>query len=292
VPELMGDLKGLVEVHTSITKQGTTVVCTARYFRPGVDFDEDRSESSRFEPDNDDRSREIALTRAEEKQQRIESDVAKQNEPISERNEHIFTILRNVTETDQGDTPAAWWKWWGDYNELLIPRENRVRYTSSFNTEQVSIRNLYKDCFAQGTPVWTQSGVRPIESIKAGDAVLAQDVDTGELAFKVVLATSIRPASPMMSARIGDETIVSTRGHRYWTEGQGWRMAKNLKPGDLVHGVEQSLPVDEILESADQPAWNLIVDGFNSYFVGRQGILVHDTGAPRPTMAIVPGLHR
>ena len=69
-------------------------------------------------------------------------------------------------------------------------------------------------------------------------------------------------------------------------------MAKNLAAGDKLHSVDRSLSVDEVLATPDEPAWNLVVDGFNSYFVGRQAILVHDTGAPRPTTALVPGLHR
>src|SRR6202022_3254598 len=96
--------------------------------------------------------------------------------------------------------------------------------------------------------------LRPIETIKMGDAVLAQDPETGELAFKAVLGTSIRPASPMISVRVEDETIISTRGHRYWKEGTGWRMAKSLKPGDALHGVERPLPGDEAAGPPDQPA--------------------------------------
>jgi hypothetical protein len=170
-----------------------------------------------------------------------------------------------------------------------------VRQTSYYDTEYIrfqTLRHRFKDCFAKGTPVWTLAGLRPIETIKVGDAVLAQDPETGELAFKIVLDTSIRAASPMTSVRVGDETIVSTRGHRYWKEGQGWRMAKNLEAGDKLHGVRGPLPIDEVHESPDEPAYNLIVDGFNSYFVGRQAILVHDTGAPHPTLATLPGYRR
>jgi hypothetical protein len=302
-PELMGALQAPVEVQTSFKevqtsrkKEGTTAVCTARFFRPGVDFDEEHTETYEYKPDQAETSRAEALGKAQARQRQIEAEVAAQNQALFQSNERIMIIMRRVSGTDQGDAPAGWWKWWGDYNELLIPTENRVRRTSYFNTEYIrSIersKQRYKDCFAKGTPVWTPLGLRPIETIRVGDTVLAQDVEKGELAFKVVLGTSIRAASPMISTRIGDETIVSTRGHRYWVNGKGWRMAKNLKAGDVLHGVEEPLEADEVLESRDEVAWNLIVDDFNSYFVGRQGVLVHDTGAPRPTRAIVPGLPR
>ena len=50
-------------------------------------------------------------------------------------------------------------------------------------------------CFAPGTKVWTMTGRRPIEGIKIGDCVLAQDVESGELAYKPVLGVTIRPAA-------------------------------------------------------------------------------------------------
>ncbi len=142
-----------------------------------------------------------------------------------------------VTGHDLGERPDAWWSWWKDYNELLRPKQNPVRHTSYYNTEyhrSKTLRHRFKDCFEKGSPVWTQTGLRPIETIQVGDAVLAQDPDTGELAIKIVLDTSIRPASPMTSIRVGDETMTSTRGHRFWKEGQGWRMAKNPQAGAPV----------------------------------------------------------
>ena len=45
------------------------------------------------------------------------------------------------------------------------------------------------------------TGRRPIEGIKVGDCVLAQDVESGELAYKPVLGVTIRPAPPTMKMR-------------------------------------------------------------------------------------------
>jgi len=45
------------------------------------------------------------------------------------------------------------------------------------------------------------------------------------------------------------------------------------------------------IESTDEAeAYNLIVADFNTYFVGKGGILVHDNTPRRPTRATVPGL--
>jgi hypothetical protein len=45
-----------------------------------------------------------------------------------------------------------------------------------------------------------------------------------------------------------------------------------------------------MLEHPDQIAFHPIVEDFNSYFVGRRGILAYDSGTPRPTLSKVPGL--
>jgi hypothetical protein len=304
VPPLMGALQSPTDVEVMVAQEPEgIVVCSAKYFHKGVDVDDERTETFRYDAREEAESRngtasaearQAAWRRATLKKAEIETTIVAQNLAIDRSNERLLDILRQVTGLDHGPAPA-WWRWWRDYNELLIPK-NPVRATSFYNTELIrydgSRRVTEKDCFSRGTPVWTLGGLRPIETIKLGDPVLAQDPETGELAFKVVLGTSIRPASPMVRLRVGDEMITSTRGHRYWKEGHGWRMAKNLAAGDKLHSVDRSLSVDEVLATPDEPAWNLVVDGFNSYFVGRQAILVHDTGAPRPTTALVPGLHR
>ena len=69
-------------------------------------------------------------------------------------------------------------------------------------------------------------------------------------------------------------------------------MAKELKSKDRLHSCKQPLSLEGMDPAPEQPAYNLVVDGFSTFFVGRQGILVNDTGAPRPTTALVPGLRR
>src|SRR5690606_31634493 len=78
------------------------------------------------------------------------------------------------------------------------------------------------ECFAPGTPVWTQAGPVSIEQIKVGDLVLSQDPSTGELAYQPVVETTVGPLSQVVSLNVGDEKIISTLGHRYWVNGHGW----------------------------------------------------------------------
>jgi intein/homing endonuclease len=152
-----------------------------------------------------------------------------------------------------------------------------------------------QSCFAPGTKVWTQTGRTAIEKIKVGDRVLAQDVDTGELAYKPVLGVSIRPPQERLKIGVGADSFVATPGHPFWVDGKGWQLAKQLEVGQILHGVAGGTPVESIeaLETdptSDGYSYNLYVADFESYFVGEHGILVHDNDPRQPTASIVPGL--
>ena len=140
---------------------------------------------------------------------------------------------------------------------------------------------IMHSCFAPGTQVWTLTGRQPIEKIKIGDCVLAQDVESGELAYKPVLAVTVRQPGPRMRVGLGGEKITATPSHPFWVLGQGWRMTKQLAVGERVHTPCGGVSIESIEKLQPDPtyngmAFNLIVADFNSYFVGEQGILVHD----------------
>jgi hypothetical protein len=238
--------------------------------------------------------------------------VQRANNAIWQRNARITAVLRPVTGVDLGDEPMKWWKWWWqDYNEMysvssrgeVPPPDQPAKpvYTYSYNSSTIDSRSFDAaipcSCFAPGTKVWTLTGQRPIEKIKIGDRVLAQDVESGELAYKPVLATTIRQPGPRMRIGLGKETITTTPSHPFWVAGQGWRMTKQLKVGDLLHTTSGGVPVESVekLEADPSPAglaYNLIVADYSSYFVGQRAILVHDNTPRMPTAALLPGLVR
>jgi hypothetical protein len=145
-------------------------------------------------------------------------------------------------------------------------------------------------CFRAGTLVRSQTGSVPIESIQPGDRVLSQDQNTGELAYRVVLNTTIRPPGKMIRVTAGSEELVTTLGHPFWVNGHGWKMAKELAAGDLLHSLGGSVKIEKVEPIGEEKAYNLVVDDFNTYFVGHAGLLVHDNEFRKPTRAIVPGL--
>ena len=118
---------------------------------------------------------------------------------------------------------------------------------------------------------------------------------TGQLAFKPVLATTFREPSPLIEMTAdghttGERALRTTLGHPFWVNGKGWRMAKQLKAGDILHTVRGSLRIDRVAETDPEEAYNLVVHDFGTYFVGAAGILIHDNTIRQPTRAIVPGL--
>jgi hypothetical protein len=248
--------------------------------------------------------------------------VDRTNEEIRQRNARITAALGQLTGRDLGDEPMKWWKWWWqDYNESYnvysrdeteLPDQSekpvydyrtsdRIQYVlavaSGTGPDPGPAPPGGRCCFAPGTKVWTLTGRQPIEAIKVGDRVLAQDVESGELAYKPVLAVSTRPGGPWMKVSVGAEAITAAPSHPFWVPGEGWQMSKQLKAGMRLHTLSGAALVENIeklgpVGSYAEPAYNLIVADFSSYFVGDGGVLVHDNTPRMPTAAIVPGLAR
>ena len=145
-------------------------------------------------------------------------------------------------------------------------------------------------CFVAGTSIPTARGRMNIESIVPGDLVLSQDVNSGELSYKPVLQTTRRPPAPVVAVQLAGAQLEATTGHPFWVNGTGWTFAHELKSGMVLHGADGAVRVSDVLAGSDQPAYNLVVAEFHTYFVGDCKVLVHDNTARRPTNASVPGL--
>lgn len=147
-----------------------------------------------------------------------------------------------------------------------------------------------QSCFPAGTPVLTLTGPVSIETLRAGDRVLAQDLRTGELTYKTVHETTLRPATPLVSLSLGSETIRATPGHPFWVVGAGWRVAKFLKAGDRVHGMHGATVINAVEQVRPAEVYNLVVSDLHNYFVGQQRLLVHDNSVLEETAVRIPGL--
>ncbi len=174
-----------------------------------------------------------SLDGAQEDAASLAARVTRWNAAARELNERIAKTLNVATDQRLSTEPRLLWKWWCDYNELYVPPvkpvyqqtiERVVKYPTQLQVGApaaagTTVQLPTISCFLAGTKVWTPRGTRAIESIQVGDDVLAQDVETGELAFKQVLATTVRPASPILTVNLGSEAFGVTRGHPLWVVG-------------------------------------------------------------------------
>jgi Pretoxin HINT domain len=235
-----------------------------------------------------------------------EATIARTNHAIENVNTLIYPVLAGTTGQSLADTPKAWWDWWRQFNEYYAGEHVVDRHYDSgsdhyyygyptyelYGSRPDPRSERYKNlsCFAKGTFVWTKVGQKPIESLELGDLVLSQEVGSGELAYKPVIAKTIRPPSPMRKIRLESEQITTTLGHPFWVAGVGWRMAKELAADAPLHGIAGASPIRAIASSADAEAYNLVVADFSTYFVGESGILVHDNTPRRSAQVVVPGI--
>ena len=136
-------------------------------------------------------------------------------------------------------------------------------------------------CFIAGTVVLLSSGKKAIEEIRAGDTVWAKNPETGEKELKKVVRTFVNETSELIHVRVNGETITATPEHPFYIPSKGWTTAIELRAGDiLVMQNGEYLTIEkiqhEILESP-VTVYNFEVEGFHTYYVGNNSVLVHNT---------------
>lgn len=237
--------------------------------------------------------KQMARAQAQAALQRLretEQNLAAQNLLAKTSDAQFYETLEKTTGQKLPREPAAWGSWWTSYNEVSYDKPTAY-YTQQYQVPLYRPVVVGYSCFIAGTPVYTESGLQSIESVRPGDRVLSQDPNTGELAFKLVQNVTVRPPSKLRKLQVGDCEIVTTLGHPFWVNGSGWKMAKELQPQMSLHtfsGAASIVKVEE-LPKPDR-AYNLVVADYNTYFVGSANVLVHDNIYRQPTLAKVPGL--
>lgn len=230
----------------------------------------------------------------------------RQSELDQRLNSRIMEVLSVSTGANVVADPSEWWSWWNKENEIYVPDTKPVQ--TALRSEQVVVRDalsigfpnqsagpirvqqVSSDCLAAGTPVWTETGAKAIETIRIGDRVLSQNVETGELAYKPVLRTTIRPLGPLVQIDLHGEYVQTSGGHPFWIAGDGWAKARDLKSGNVLCAVGEPVLVSSSKVEGSGVTYNLVVADFNTYFIGKSRVLCHDNTLRSPTKAVVPGL--
>ena len=243
-----------------------------------------------------------AFNDAQENARQREAQLLRQNRLTEVTNGRIAQVLKTTSDNNVPTKPTEWWSWWNNENEVFVQGEKTT--TTLAQNETVTLADRVTgpndldssgsqralDCLAAGTPVWTAMGRTSVEEVQVGDLVLAQNPDTGELAYKPVLQTTIRPEGQLVRVHVGTEYFETSGGHLFWVSGEGWVKARNLESGMELHSVNKTLRVDHVEDGGELKTYNLVVADFNTYFAGNSRILCHDNTIREPTDAVVPGL--
>ena len=217
---------------------------------------------------------------------RLHKDLAriqKFNANIIGTNARVSSILGEVTGEYLPADPDTWTAWWNDRIGYRYHRsETPIKPTRTTNV-RVYVK-LFASCFAAGTPVWTLTGPRSIESLRVGDLVLSQDAATGTLGYEPIVEVHHNPPDRTLQVRLKAETIVCTTYHRFWRPGRGWAMARDLKAGDILRTLDGRAEILAVEPGPEQPVFNLDVARTCTFFVGTQKELVHDNSLPPPVL--------
>ena len=213
------------------------------------------------------------------------------NEKTVELNGRIGSVLGSVTGLDSSAKPEIWWQWWNKVLDVDAPPRTVVEVDEGDTRFELPVHRRHS-CFAAGTQVWTETGLRAIESIKVGDRVLSKSVESGELAFRPVLRTTIREAKPLVVIQSAEDELKVTGGHRFWQSGYGWVIARDLTAISRLHTVTGNNFVRDVRPGPSEQTYNLVVEGSHTYFVGKAGMLVQDLLLTPPTNMVVPGFTR
>ena len=216
------------------------------------------------------------------------------NAEAEQLNERLTEALQKITGEKTSGSPKGWWDWWQVQSGLsAVPPSAKPVVVVVKEENQVNVPPPPRpphSCLIAGTPICTERGLVSVERIQPGDRVLSKNIETGELAYKVVLHTTVRESSPIAKFTVGDETIQATEGHHFWVSGRGWTKTRELAAEQPLHTPTGVIRVGSTESSVSQPTYNLVVADFHTYFVGKSAILSHDVLPPKPTNKVVPGL--
>jgi hypothetical protein len=136
--------------------------------------------------------------------------------------------------------------------------------------------------------VHTVQGLKAIEDIRAGDYVYAraengndetvhrrQVLETYRFEDKATLTLTFTTPS-------GRYSVTTTDLHPFYVQGQGWTSAQDLTEGDAIPLKDGgSARVDSLEpQSGLTPVFNFAVDEDHTYFIGEDGLWVHNECGP------------
>jgi hypothetical protein len=157
-------------------------------------------------------------------------------------------------------------------------KEERFR-TADFGVEGDTPRKRHKrreeefDCAAAGQLVLLPDGLKPIETLSTGDAILSYDFSLGQRVIDEV--TTVRSVEIDGYIRVNGALKI-TGSHRLWSPERGWTMAGDIRLDDTLLGADGNTVAVHSIERIDERATVFAVSVKTSacFFVG--GYLAHN----------------
>ncbi|MFB6711749.1 Hint domain-containing protein [Streptomyces sp. NPDC056237] len=144
--------------------------------------------------------------------------------------------------------------------------------------EQAGRAVLAGFCFPAGTKIATEHGSKPIEDIRIGDRVWAEDPATGRRGLRKVTDLFRHTAPSVVAVDTGSTRLRATPEHPFWVIGKGWTEAQSLRPGDRLRSLDDGATRVTSVARGAAPAevFNFAVENSHTYFVGDAKVLVHN----------------
>ncbi len=133
-------------------------------------------------------------------------------------------------------------------------------------------------CFVGDTMVSTPFGESPMESLETGDRVISFNFETHQIQESTVSRTLKNEASEIYAIYLAGETIEVTAEHPFYVVGKEWTLTRDLAVGDKLRTIDgNAIPIEKIIRSEKAvTVYNVTVGGDHNYFVGDEGVLVHN----------------
>ena len=206
------------------------------------------------------------------------------NDQINTLNARLLPIVESASGQKFGAEPEKWKSWWTDKLGYAFQASQPATKPTFTDIVDASSWSASLECFGEGTLVHATGGPKAIETIRAGDRVLSQNVSTGELTYQPVMVVHRNQNAATVRIGVTGETIVATGIHRFWKAGKGWTMARDLKAGDRLRVLGSVVQVNSVVKDKPQTVFNLDVALNRDFFVGSQGFLVHDSNFVKPEL--------
>jgi len=165
-----------------------------------------------------------------------------------------------------------------------------------YQTEN-AVAHLCGQCFPGGTLVPTRTGSTPIDKLRVGDRVMAEDTKTGKVQAEPVVRVIVRPVSSLLELDLSDGTRLKvTASHPFWVtggrglRGSGWLLAGQLRAGDRLHTMRgHDVTIVRVRHDVGWAiVYTLTVAHDHTFFVGADAVLVHNDNIPDSVCQLVP----